>query len=99
LSKETIHGSSCLFFLPRPIRSVHWKFSQVTRRSVWNSQAASRVNRTDGNRSGTWKPVLLVQTRSGFGRFPTGPNSRFEFEFKNGKISQNSQKYFKLCRI
>jgi hypothetical protein len=44
-----------------------------------------------------WEPVLPVRT--GSGRFPTGPNSNFEFEFKNEKISQNSQKYFKVCRI
>jgi hypothetical protein len=38
------------------------------------------------------------RTGSGSGRFPTGPT--FEFEFKiNEKISQNSQKYFNVCRI
>jgi hypothetical protein len=26
--------------------------------------------------------VLPVRTGSGSGRFPTGPNSKFEFEFK-----------------
>jgi hypothetical protein len=40
----------------------------------------TRVNRTG------WEPA-----RTSSGRFPTGPNSKFEFE--------NSQKYFKVCRI
>jgi hypothetical protein len=52
-----------------------------------------RVNRN------WWEPVVPVQTGSGSDRFPTGSNSEFEFEFKNEKISQNSQKYFKVCRI
>jgi hypothetical protein len=29
-----------------------------------------------------WEPVLPVRTGSGSDRFPTGPNSKFEFEFK-----------------
>jgi hypothetical protein len=43
-----------------------------------------------------WEPVVPV--RIGSGRFPTGPNSKFEFDLKKYKISQNSQKYFKVCK-
>jgi hypothetical protein len=40
-----------------------------------------------------------VGTGRGPDRFPSGPNSKFEFELKNEKISQNSPKYFKVCAI
>jgi hypothetical protein len=32
--------------------------------------------------TGPNKPVVPVRIGSGSGRFPTGPNSKFEFEFK-----------------
>jgi hypothetical protein len=37
-------------------------------------------------------------TGSGYGRFPTGPDSKFEFEFKKWK-NLTKFKYFKVCRI
>ena len=32
------------------------------------------------------RPVKPVRAGSGFGRYPTGPNSKFKFEFKKWKI-------------
>ena len=63
-----------------------------------------RVNETSGNRSGlTGKPVtgqtgnranrfgpVTVRAGYGLGRYQTGPNSKFKFEFrKNEKFPKN----------
>jgi hypothetical protein len=56
-------------------------------------RGSARVYRTGGNRSG---PVP-VPAGSGYARFPTGPNSKFEFKFKKMKKSHKILKNTSRC--
>ena len=52
----------------------------------------SRVKNTVGNRS-----IKLVRAGSGSGRFQTGPNSKFKFEFKKIENSKKNPKNTSSC--
>ena len=49
------------------------------------------------SRQGSQKPVKPVRAGSGLGRYQTGPNSKFKFEFKKIKKSQKNPKNTSRC--
>jgi hypothetical protein len=49
------------------------------------ARATTMVNETGGNRFGLTGPVKPVRPGFGLGRYQTGPNSKFKFEFKKMK--------------